>query len=87
MAMMTHLAVPVRLFAALREKAGQDVVTIEVPEGADVAALRRCLRDAAPAIAPYLPSCRVAIDHVFVQDDAPVTAGQDIALIPPVGGG
>lgn len=74
----------IRLFAQLRERAGASELSLELPEGA-------CVRDAlaAPtvaALADGLPLV-MAINREYADADAPLSVGDELALIPPVSGG
>jgi sulfur-carrier protein len=40
-----------------------------------------------PEIVPHRPSIRLAVNGCYVDDDEPVVAGDEVALIPPVAGG
>tara|TARA_R110002111_G_scaffold110643_1_gene170324 strand:- start:204 stop:485 length:282 start_codon:yes stop_codon:yes gene_type:complete len=40
-----------------------------------------------PALAPILPSCRLAVDDQYVTMDFAITPNHEVALIPPVSGG
>jgi molybdopterin synthase catalytic subunit len=74
--------VTVRLFAALRDRAGAAEVELELPEGAVV-------RDALAqmsAIAQDIPVV-MAVNLEYAAADAPLHAGDELALIPPVSGG
>ena len=76
------MEVTVRLFAMLRERAGASEVTVELPEGARV-------RDALVALdglADGLPLV-MAVNREYAREDAPLGAGDELALIPPVSGG
>ena len=76
------MEVRVRLFAALRERAGAPEVALELPDGARVAdALRemRALTDGVPVV--------MAVNHEYADPDAPLHGGDEVALIPPVSGG
>jgi molybdopterin converting factor subunit 1 len=79
--------VEVRLFAVARQRAGQPAVTLEVPEPATVAALKRALAEACPALAALVPSLLIAVDSEYAADDAPIPPGAEVAAIPPVSGG
>ncbi|MDC0714946.1 molybdopterin converting factor subunit 1 [Stigmatella sp. ncwal1] len=74
-------------FAAARERAGLPREVLEVAEGAQVKEVLRLLVERHPALGPLLPHLRVAVDQEFVQEDAVVPAGAELALIPPVAGG
>jgi molybdopterin converting factor subunit 1 len=81
------MMVRVRLFARARDLAGADVVSVEVPEGAAVAELRRRLGEACPTLEPLLARSAVAVDEEFAGDGAVIPAGAEVALLPPVSGG
>src|SRR5215210_5022076 len=74
------MVVNVRLFAGLRERAGRDRVEVELPDGAVVSDLLAAM-DVAPR------SCVVAINREYADERAPVRAGDEVALVPPVSGG
>ena len=74
------MVVTVRLFAGLRERAGADRVEVELPDGAVVSDLLAAM-DVAPR------SCVVAINREYADEQAPVRAGDEVALVPPVSGG
>jgi len=74
------VVITVRLFAGLRERAGRDRVEVELPEGSRVSDLL-----AAMEVAPR--SCVVAINREYADERAPVRAGDEVALVPPVSGG
>ena len=82
------ITVEVRLFAVLRDRAGRDSVTVEVDEPATVADL---LEAAArqPGLNELLPDLpvRAAVNREYVADDTVLSAGDEVALIPPVSGG
>ena len=76
------MQVSVRLFAALRERAGADVVDLELPEGASVNdALERLQH-----VTGGMPVA-MAINHEYAALGAPLSAGDELALIPPLSGG
>ncbi|MFM8561548.1 MAG: molybdenum cofactor biosynthesis protein [Solirubrobacterales bacterium] len=72
----------VRLFAVVRERAGAGEITVERPEGATVADLRREL---APVTGPV--ECLVAVNREYAADESPLAPGDEVALVPPVSGG
>jgi molybdopterin converting factor subunit 1 len=80
--------IDVRLFAMLREHAGSDSVTVEVPDGATV-------RDAVDAVGRThgltdvieRMSVVMAVNREYADDDARLSEGDELALIPPVSGG
>jgi molybdopterin converting factor subunit 1 len=82
------MEVEVRLFAMLRERAGRDSVTVEVPEGATV---REAMEEVGRrhGIGDLLAAMPVvmAVNRDYATDDASLRAGDELALIPPVSGG
>lgn len=76
------MRVRVRLFAALRERAGADEVELELPDGAVVGdALAQV-----SALTADLPVV-MAVNREYAGADQALSAGDEIALIPPVSGG
>jgi molybdopterin synthase catalytic subunit len=74
--------VTIRLFAMLRERAGASEVTVELPEGARV----RDAIDALDGLADGVPLV-MAVNREYAPEDAPLDAGDELALIPPISGG
>lgn len=82
------MQIELRLFAVFRERAGRESLALELPEGATVAdALAAAKRE--PGLGEILERMpvRAALNREYVDDDAPVHAGDELALIPPVSGG
>ncbi len=78
--------VTVRLFAGLRERAGADRVSVELPEGASVGELLAAMEQTAVgALDPG--SCVVAINREYAPVGARVSEDDEVALVPPVSGG
>jgi molybdopterin converting factor subunit 1 len=76
--------VRIRLFAQLRERAGTSSLELELPDGARV---RDALAaDEVAALAAGLPLV-MAVNREYASQDAPLAAGDELALIPPVSGG
>lgn len=70
------------MFAALRERAGASEVELELPEGAvvgDALERMRALTEDVPVV--------MAINQEYADARAPLRAGDELALIPPVSGG
>jgi molybdopterin synthase catalytic subunit len=82
------MLVRIRLFAQLRERAGADAIEAELVEGATVADALAALSQQ-PALAELLVRLpvRMAVNREVVADDAPLHAGDELALLPPVSGG
>ncbi len=81
--------VRVLLFGAAREAAGgADAVALDLPEDATAGRVLAALSDPARgALADVARRSRLAVNQSFARDDAPVRPGDEVALIPPVGGG
>ncbi len=82
------MQVEVRLFAVFRERAGRDTLTLEVDEGATVADVLAAAAHE-PGLGEILERMpvRAALNREYVESDAPVAAGDELALVPPVSGG
>ena len=76
------MRVRVRLFAQLRERAGRAELELELPEGARVADALAALADVAGDLPVVL-----AVNRRYADRDAPLAAGDELALVPPVSGG
>jgi MoaE-MoaD fusion protein len=82
------MVVEVRLFAMLRERAGTGSVTVEVPEGAtvrqalEVVGDEHGLKDLIGAMPVVM-----AVNREYAAEGDALSAGDELALIPPVSGG
>jgi molybdopterin converting factor subunit 1 len=76
------MQVRVRLFAALRERAGTAEVELDLPDGARVA-------DAMARLSEVVNGVTVvtALNQEYTDADAELSPGDELALIPPVSGG
>lgn len=79
----------VRLFAVLRERAGQDSLEIEVAEGATVADALCALAAASAPLDEALGAMPVvmAVNRTYADEEETLSPGDELALIPPVSGG
>ncbi|MCE9561587.1 MAG: molybdopterin converting factor subunit 1 [Planctomycetes bacterium] len=77
----------VLLFAAARDHAGVDSVSVELPSDATVATLRVELARRVPALATLLARSAVAVNHNFAENDRVLLPEDEVAIIPPVSGG
>lgn len=78
------MVVRIRLFAMLRERAGASELSVELPEGAVVRDALAC--EAVASLAAGMPLV-MAVNREYAAEDAPLSAGDELALIPPVSGG
>ncbi len=83
--------IQVRFFAALRERAGREVLEMALPEGVStVGELVSWLEDSDEALARALAAtpCRmVAVNEVLGSEASDIEDGDVVALFPPVTGG
>ena len=77
----------VLLFAAARDLAGADTITVQLPAGSTIAELRRDLARRLPAISGLLAKSAIAVNHDFAEDDRVLQPNDELAVIPPVSGG
>ena len=76
------IAVTVRLFAGLRERAGAREVALELAEGARAGDVWPALR-----LGDEPPGLALAVNRRYANRDQPLEPGDEVALIPPVSGG
>jgi molybdopterin converting factor subunit 1 len=76
------MKVRIRLFAGLRERAGADQVELDLPEQASV----RDALDRLGGITSDVPVV-MAINQEYADENTVLSAGDELALIPPVSGG
>jgi molybdopterin synthase catalytic subunit len=74
--------VKARLFAGLRERAGAGNVELELPDGATVADVWPTL-----GLGDEPPGILYALNRAYVDRAATLSAGDEVAVIPPVSGG
>jgi molybdopterin synthase catalytic subunit len=76
------MVVRVRLFAALRQRAGRDEIELELPEGALVSDALEQMGGLTGDVKAVL-----AVNREYAAPDAALSPGDELALIPPVSGG
>ena len=81
------IEVQVRFFAQAREATGCAAATHEIPERASVAEVAGILGAAYPALAPHLGRCAFAVNEGYARREDRLNAGDELAVIPPIGGG
>lgn len=82
------MTVKVRLFAMLRERAGQGSIDVEVAEGATPADVMAAIGES-HGLAEIFErmSLVMAVNRDYVEPTTVLSAGDELALIPPVSGG
>jgi molybdopterin synthase catalytic subunit len=76
------MQVRVRLFAGLRERAGAGELELELPEGARVSDALEQMQSLTAGVPVVM-----AVNRQYADGEQALTAGDEIALIPPVSGG
>jgi molybdopterin converting factor subunit 1 len=79
--------VNVLLFARLRDLAGRQVLSCDVPAGACVRDVWRAVIGAHPALEPFGGSVSCAVNEDFARMTSVVRQGDEVAFLPPVSGG
>ncbi|MEE2789193.1 MAG: molybdenum cofactor biosynthesis protein MoaE [Myxococcota bacterium] len=80
--------IEVLYFAVAREKTGVGEEVFPWSEDLNLEMLLQSILGRHPSLVPFMPHIRIAVDEEFVRDMSLVlSAGQTIALIPPVSGG
>jgi len=75
------------LFASIREAVGTGSIALDIPEGETVEGLIAALAERYPAVSEHLPSVKIAVNRDLARSDTVLRAGDEVALLPPVGGG
>lgn len=83
------LTFTVRLYASLRDKAGQNSIAVQLPAGepVTVADLRTAVSTQYPHLQLGLHTAITAVNQEFAAPDTPLNPSDEIALFPPVSGG
>lgn len=81
------MIITVRLFAALREAAGKDMLKVDIPAGMHVEEAVRRVRAQLPALDPFASVIRTAVNDDWATPDRVLRDGDEVALLSPVSGG
>ncbi len=81
------MTVRVLAFARVREILGSNDSTLTLNDGARVSDAWAAVVERAPALAPLARSTRVARNGEIVSGEEPLQDGDELALLPPSGGG
>ncbi|MFQ5381448.1 MAG: MoaD/ThiS family protein [Dehalococcoidia bacterium] len=81
------MTITVLLFAGIAEKLGVRVLQVPWSEGDTIERVRDRLVADHPALSVFLPSVLYALNEEYVKPGHEVSAGDTLALIPPVSGG
>jgi molybdopterin synthase sulfur carrier subunit len=81
------MRIQIRYFAALREVTARDAEPLDLPDGADAAAVRSLVAERYPRLRPVLDRCAVAVNRSYVPAETSLREGDELVFIPPLGGG
>ena len=81
------MRVHILFFGQLKDVAGRERDTLELPEGARVSDLLRRYAEVKPSLQPYYDVMAVALNQEYSGAGAALRDGDEVALIPPVSGG
>ena len=81
------MRVQILFVGQLKEVAGRDRDTLELPPGARISDLLQRYAERAPALQPYYDVMAVALNQEYSESEAALHDGDEVALIPPVSGG
>ena len=81
------MRVTVRLFARLRDIAGNGEIARELEPGATIGTIWRQLASEFPELAPYERSISSAVNADYARMDQVLRDGDEVAFLPPVSGG
>lgn len=81
------IEIRVRLFALLKELVGEEEFWLSLSRGASCSEALISLRDRFALPEAILESCMVAVNGAYTERNAPLQAGDELAVLPPVSGG
>lgn len=79
--------VTIRLFARLREIAGDAELHRELPEDATASTAWESLTTQFPGLSPYERLISCAVNEEYAKLSTPLQEGDEVAFLPPVSGG
>lgn len=77
----------IQLFAAVRDAAGSEIVTVSLPPGSSAQTTLDAVATAVPDAAELIAVCRLAVNCQYVAAGSCVPDDAELAVIPPVSGG
>lgn len=77
----------VKLFATLKDRAGQDIIRVNMSTPATVKTFLLAVAEVYPALQPSLSTALVSVNKSFAFPETEIKEGDEIALFPPVSGG
>lgn len=77
----------IKCFALARQIVGAEAVDLELPENSTVAELKKRMAAEYPEMERVLASSMIAVNGEYVSEQYVLSAGEELACIPPVSGG
>ncbi len=87
MAAGDDVKITVKLFASVRQRLGRSTLEMELPAGATVADVQERLQAEYPQLGLDSGGVFIAVNLRYAQPDRVLREGDEVALMPPVGGG
>ena len=81
------MKIAIKLFAGLRDRAGTGDLSVELPDGATVKDAIDTAQHNTPKEWTAPTSLMAAVNNEYVEFNAALSDGDELALIPPVSGG
>lgn len=81
------MIVQVALFAAAREAADANEISVELAEPFTVSMLKTAMAEQYESLSEIIPRSAISVDHEYATDDVTINLQSEVALIPPVSGG
>lgn len=81
------MQVTVLFFGPAKDITGTDQISLDLSNDATIGALKNKLVQSYPKMDRLMGSVRFAINATFASDDTTLSAGDEVAIIPPVSGG
>lgn len=81
------MTVRVRLFASLKDIAGQSELDLDLRDQATVRTIFKELQQRFPELARYEPVVLAAVNQEYCPWETPVGPGDEVVFFPPVSGG
>ncbi len=82
-----EINVRVKFFAAARESLGTGEIGLTIPTGSTVSDLLNLLTEKYPPLRAYSRFVSVAVNRAYVGMQTELRDGDEVACLPPVGGG
>ena len=82
-----QIRVKVKFFAAPREALGMREIEVDLPVGTTAGELIDRLTEEYPVLRPYTRFINVAVNRAYVGMQTELHDGDEVACLPPVGGG